>query len=149
MKLLRKDDIHLYEEISCRSEVFLKIAEYVMKSGRITDQAQFCNELKKREEESSTGFGNHVAIPHCQSEIVKEAGIIILRNNKEIEWNSIDELPVNVFICLFVPAKDSSLHLKMLSKLARKLIHEEFIDILKKKNEEEILKEVNAILEGD
>ena len=59
-----------------------------------------------------------------------------------IEWQSIDQEPVEAAVCLLAPDDKNDFHLKALSKLARRLMHEDFVDILKTAEKEQILMEI-------
>jgi len=98
-----------------------------------------------REKLDSTGFGNGVAIPHAKIDGLKNPMIAIIKFSKKIEWDAIDDKPVNVVIPLIMPANDEgNLHLKIISSFARKLAHNEFIEKLN--NEMDSLKLYNYII---
>ena len=73
---------------------------------------------------------------------IKEAGILFVRMKHKIEWKSIDEKPVEAAVCLLAPDDKNDFHLKALSKLARRLMHEDFVDILKTAEKQQILSEI-------
>lgn len=80
-----------------------------------------------REAEYSTGLGFGFAIPHCRTDAVPRASLVVLKLVRPIDWGSNDGQPVSVVMLLTVPAGDTTgAHMKVFAKLARKLMHEEF-----------------------
>jgi len=80
-----------------------------------------------REVTYSTGLGYGFAIPHCSASAVSCASLVVLKLANPIEWGSTDGQPVRIVLLLTVPASDQGgTHLKVLAKLSRKLMHEDF-----------------------
>ena len=80
-----------------------------------------------REASYSTGFGYGFAIPHCKTNAVQANSLVLLKLREPIQWGSLDESPVKVVILLVVREGDgASQHLKVISTLARQVMHEEF-----------------------
>ena len=141
-----RENIDLNFSTSTKEETLNNIAQMAFDLGRVTDKETFFEALCDREKESTTGFGNGIAIPHARHNCVKNAGIIFIRCKKEIEWDSLDGEPVKVCLCLLAPDDKNDLHLKMLSKLARKLMYDDFIEILKYSPKEDVVKIINEII---
>lgn len=84
-----------------------------------------------REKMDSTGFGEQLAIPHAKVKRLKRPMVAVFRFKGGIDWESMDGKPVKVAIALIMPASDKdNTHLTILSKLSRKLVHQEFMDNL-------------------
>lgn len=147
MSLVTEKDIYLELNANTQEEALKELATIAFEQGKVDSAETFYQQLCLREKESTTGFGKGIAIPHARHTCVKNAGIIVARNNSELEWNSIDGSKVNVLICLIAPDDKNDFHLKMLSKLARKLIYDDFINILKTADTEELIKEINHVLD--
>lgn len=126
--------------------ILKELAALALSNGNTNDKDGLYLDLKAREQEGTTGFGKHIAVPHAKSDNVSKTGVLVGRTTNDIEWNAIDGQPVSTFICLLTPAGGGDEHLSMLSKLSRKLMHEDFVSILKNGSEEEILAQLNAIL---
>lgn len=102
---------------------------------RNIDEKELRDKFLEREELSTTGFGDHVAIPHAKIDGLKEPFISIIRFEGGIPWESLDDEDVKVAIALVMPDNDdANLHLKIIGKFARKLMKEGFIDNLLKDN---------------
>ncbi|GCF95935.1 PTS fructose transporter subunit IIA [Enterococcus florum] len=147
MEKLTQQDTNFHLEANTQKEALRQLAQLAFERGKVADAEIFYQELCKREEEGTTGFGNGVAIPHARHQIVKDAGVLVARCDNLLEWRAMDDEPVNVFICLIAPDDQNDFHLKTLAKISRRLIHEEFIDILKNGSEEEVLAEINQVIE--
>jgi PTS system nitrogen regulatory IIA component len=102
--------------------------------------------LLQREELASTGVGRGIAIPHPRYPLneLKEEIISTFFLEKEIDFGSIDGIPVFVLFLMLSP--EIRLHLRYLSKLSLCLRDDSFIDLLKKcKKAEEIFEKVEEI----
>jgi fructose-specific phosphotransferase system IIA component len=90
----------------------------------------------KREEEHSTGFGHGFAIPHCKNCAVQTNSLVVLKPRKPIPWDSLDGKPVTIVILVAIRETDPGVtHMKILSTLARKIMHEEFRQRLSRNEE--------------
>lgn len=109
--------------------------------GKITSSQDFEDAIYSREAESTTGIGMSVAIPHGKSATVKEPSVVFGRNQKGINWNSLDGEPSKLIFMIAVPEdnKDDA-HLKILQMLSRKLMDNTFRDqLLQAKGKEEVM----------
>lgn len=80
-----------------------------------------------REAQYTTGFGHGFAMPHCKTRSVAANSIVLLKLAKPVAWESVDDEPVKVVILLVIRDGDSaSEHMKLISHLARQIMHEEF-----------------------
>ena len=61
-----------------------------MSDGAISDRAAFIADVWLREAEGSTGFENHIAIPHGKSSAVKQTTLAIGRTQQDIPWETLD-----------------------------------------------------------
>ncbi|MDD9197067.1 PTS IIA-like nitrogen regulatory protein PtsN [Aliivibrio sp. S3MY1] len=77
--------------------------------------------LLNREKMGSTGIGNGIAIPHGRIFNCENAVAVLLQCQEPIEFDAIDNRPVDVLFALLVPDEQCKLHLKTLSCVAEKL----------------------------
>jgi nitrogen PTS system EIIA component len=76
--------------------------------------------LKRRENLGSTGIGRGIAIPHCRSLVVNRLRVAFGRKNGGVEYNAIDNQPVNYFFLIVAPPLEvSNQYLPVLGKLAQ------------------------------
>lgn len=141
--VLRKKLILIGLEATNKDEVFHAIANIFYKEGYISDIDKFVESVYEREAEGVTGIGNHVAIPHGKSEVVKQNGVIVATLKNEIEWESLDDTGAKVVV-LFAVGDDSEgakEHLRMLSMFARNLGKDEVVaKLLEAQTQEDVIK---------
>jgi fructose-specific phosphotransferase system IIA component len=98
---------------------------------RIADQKLVVQAVLLREEEGTTGFGQGIAIPHGKSGGVLEPTLLVGRLATPVDWQAMDDAPVDILFLILVPETSHQEHLQLLAKLARKLMHEEFVATLR------------------
>ncbi|SMQ85824.1 PTS IIA-like nitrogen-regulatory protein PtsN [Devosia lucknowensis] len=84
-------------------------------------QEQILATLEGREELGSTGLGNGIAIPHGKVQGLKGVIAIFVRLDGPIEFDAVDDQPVDLVVMLLAPVGAGADHLKALSKVARLL----------------------------
>lgn len=75
--------------------------------------------LKEREEQISTGIGSGVAIPHAFSDSVDKVIAAFARSENGVDFEALDNAPVNFVILFIVPKKEYNMHLQTLAAIAR------------------------------
>jgi nitrogen PTS system EIIA component len=83
--------------------------------------------LTERERLGSTGFGNAIAIPHGKIEGLDHIVAIFVRLAQPIDFQSIDQLPVDIVFCLLSPPDAGADHLKALAQVSRWLRDSHFV----------------------
>lgn len=117
-------------------EVIKQVADLAYDAGYIDNKEAYLEALLMREREGTTGFGFGVAIPHGKCEAVKETGIVICKLQDAIPWRAIDDKPVELIIGIAVSLKHTHQeHLAMISKLARAVMKESFLETIKTSND--------------
>lgn len=99
-------------------------------SGRINDPILFKEMILKREEQSSTGIGGGIAMPHAKTKAVNEATVVFAKSAKGVEFESLDDEPARIFFMIAAPEGAGNVHLRTLASLSRLLIDSEFIEQL-------------------
>lgn len=127
MTLIAKELIDLRQNCRSKQEIFEQVASLAFHQERITNPVKIVEGLFQREAQTSTGMIDGFAIPHTQNEAVKLPSIIILRNDVEIEWETLDNSDVKIILAILIPKQaEDNLHLTILSALSRKLMDEKF-----------------------
>ena len=75
--------------------------------------------LKERERQISTGIGSGVAIPHAFSDSVDKVVAAFARSKTGVDFEALDNAPVNFIILFIVPKKEYNMHLQTLAAIAR------------------------------
>ena len=81
-------------------------------------QHELLESLMAREQMGSTGIGNGIAIPHGRLANCNQVIAILLTTDEPIEFDAIDNRPVDIFIALFVPENACKEHLSTLQSIA-------------------------------
>lgn len=102
-----------------------ELANTFLTKGVVTNDSVYLEAVMKREEESTTGIGFGVAIPHGKSAAVAEPSLAFGRSQAGIQYDSMDGRPVHLMFLIAVPETSNDEHLRILSKLSRKLMHED------------------------
>ena len=125
-ELLTPDLIKLELVANSKEEALNELVDVLAEADKLNSRDQFYQTILDREESSSTGVGHGVAIPHGKSEAVKEPALVFGKSDTGIDFDSRDGEPAKIFFMIAVPEKSSQEHLKILSGLSRKLMHDDF-----------------------
>lgn len=109
---------------------------------RLENVDKYVDDVKAREAMSTTGIGDGVAIPHAKSSWVKVPTVIVGKSLQGIEWESLDDEPVNLVFLIAVPEGEGSEHLKILQVLAVSLMDDEFKEEILATDNKELLCEM-------
>lgn len=131
MELFAQDHVLGVVDAADQADAFAALAAAAVKLGVATDATAVSADLAERELEATTGFGGGVAIPHSKTDNVSKATVLFARLATPLEWNSLDGEPVTTLISILVPKDGSDVHLQILAKLARQLMHEDFVGVLR------------------
>ncbi|QEQ97457.1 PTS IIA-like nitrogen regulatory protein PtsN [Neptunomonas concharum] len=88
--------------------------------------------LISRERLGSTGIGEGVAIPHCRLAGITEAIGALIHLSEPIDFDAIDNRPVDLLFFLLVPEEACEEHLNILGKLAESFSQEAIREQLRK-----------------
>ena len=124
--LLSEKTININLNANDKHEAISKMVDLIAKSNNITDVEGFKEEVLKRENISSTGIGEGIAIPHAKSEYVISPTIAIGIFPKKIDYSSVDSEKVDLIFLLAAPRNNDD-HLEVLSKLSSFLLDEKFV----------------------
>ena len=125
-----------------RDAAIAEMAQRLVGDGRVTDLEAFIDVVRRREEESPTGMEMGVAIPHGKSAAVSRAGVVFARSRQGIDFGSEEGVDSKLLFLIAAPESSADLHVTLLSRLARKLIHEDFRAALAEADTEEEAMEV-------
>lgn len=112
--------------------VLKELIEPLAAKGVVEDSDKFLEVVLKREKEYTTGIGMGIAIPHGKSSLVKKASLVFGKSKEGIDYNSLDGKMAHLFFLIAAPEDSDNLHLKILAKLSRSLMHKEVREELNK-----------------
>lgn len=79
-----------------------------------------------REEQGTTGLVDGFAIPHAENSNITQAALLIYKLKEPIEWESMDGQPIQFVFGILVPSMHKgTVHLKILSEIAKMLMKKE------------------------
>ena len=82
------------------------------------DSKELFNALITREKLGSTGFGDGIAIPHCRIASCTHVTGALVRLTNAVDFDAIDQQPVDLLFVLLVPLEATDEHLQILATLA-------------------------------
>ena len=133
-----------------KEEVIKELVDMLEQDGRIASARRVEEAVWKREAVYSTGLGYGIAIPHCQSNDIYSDSIGIIRLKKPVDWQAMDQQPVDLIFMLAVRKSGAhENHMKIFANLARKLVNEEFLGLMRgSKTAEEMISHLKDELKG-
>ncbi|MEN9017288.1 MAG: PTS sugar transporter subunit IIA [Hellea sp.] len=129
--IMNKDNLFHGKNILCdlnvtsKKQLLQEMATQLLKSMELTETDITCRDIvlaaMERERLGSTGVGSGVALPHARIEGIKDVYAIFARLETPIEYDSIDERPVDLVTLLLAPKNAGGAHLRALAKVSRTL----------------------------
>lgn len=125
--LIEPELVIVESESATKEEVIKEAVDQLYVLGRTTQPRAVEEALWQRESVYSTGFGQGFAIPHAKTNAVMTNSLLLLKLRSPVNWGSLDGEPVRTILLLTMRESDTANgHLNVFSKLARKIMHEEF-----------------------
>ena len=143
--LLDKNSISLNAAPADKKETLDLAVELMAKSGKLSDVEKYREQVYAREEESTTGIGEGIAIPHGKCDAVKAPGLAAMVIKNGVEYESLDGESVTLLFLIAAPNTKDNVHLDVLSKLSVMLMDENFTTSLRNaKSVDEFLQIIDA-----
>lgn len=140
---LTKKNIVIDLDAYSKEDAIRKLSKVLEQNGSVTDSDAFVIDVLERESLTTTGIGNNIAIPHGKSDAVKDTTLIFAKNKHFLDWNSLDGSKVNIIFLMAVNTNDAGKeHLKMLAKLAGRLMDDNFVAAIKQENDTDKLLQI-------
>jgi len=120
--------------VQCNSKkrILEIIADIAAKNNENIDSATVLNSLMSRERMGSTGIGNGIALPHGRLAGLEKVIAIVVTSTPAIDFDAIDEKPVDIFFALLVPEEQTEGHLQTLATVAGKLNDKDTIKAIRR-----------------
>jgi fructose-specific phosphotransferase system IIA component len=146
MSLFDEKLIFLNYDSKNKKDILKNLSKEIENLGYVDSHKKFSKALLEREKHSTTGIGFNIAIPHGKSPSVHEPFVAFAKPKRPVEWESLDDEPVEMIFLIGVPEQSANEHLKILQKLSVSLMDEKFRENLKEaETKEEILDLVKDI----
>ena len=114
-----------------KSQTLDAAVSLMTRSGKINDEEAYRKQVYAREEESTTGIGERIAIPHGKCDAVEKPGLAAMVIPGGVDFDSLDGAPVTLLFLIAAPNTEDNVHLDVLSKLSMMLMDEEFTKSLR------------------
>ncbi|ASI98309.1 PTS sugar transporter subunit IIA [Thermococcus celer] len=148
-EVIREELIKMELKKRNKREVILELIDLLYEYGVVKDKEKFFEDVWAREQITPTGVGFGVAIPHAKSSAVVSPVVAIGKSSRGVDFEAIDDKPVHLVFLIGVPENARDLHLKILSSLSRRLVHEEFREaLMRAKSPHEIVEILSKNIEG-
>ncbi len=129
--LLKKESISLKAAPTNKAECLEMAISLMEKAGNISDYKAYKEQVFFRETEGTTGIGDGIAIPHGKCDAVKSPGLAAMVIPDGVEYEALDGEPVDLLFLIAAPNTKDNIHLDVLAKLSRLLMHDDFVKALK------------------
>ena len=103
MAFVNEKNVLLHQNAANKDEALRTIADYAATLGLTDDADAVYEAFLAREDMGETGMTDGFAVPHAKTDAIKRAAVIVVKNNRALEWPSFDDKPVDVAISLLVP----------------------------------------------
>jgi fructose PTS system EIIA component len=130
-KVITEDLIDLNLKATTKMEVIEELTHLLYLNHCIDSEEGFIKDVLYREQEGVTGLEKGIAIPHGKSESVTKTTLAIGRTKQPVEWESLDDNPINIILLFAVKTSDATtVHIKLLQKVATLLADDEVLQSL-------------------
>ena len=138
--LINKKSISLNLKATDKSDAIDKLVDLVNNSGNLNNKEEYKKAIIARENQSTTGIGEGIAIPHAKTSSVKNACLAAAICKDGVDYESFDGSLSHLFFMIAAPEGANNTHLEVLSRLSTILMDEEFREkLINAKSEDEFL----------
>src|SRR3954452_23950179 len=126
--ILTKEQIITDLQATNRWEAIDELINNLVATGKIKPEHHdaISSVVKKRESSMSTGIGFGIGIPHASTDLIYEVVGALGRSKKGINFDALDNQPVNLVMLFLVPQGQFQKHLHTLANIAKLLHKKEF-----------------------
>ena len=124
--LLHKQGMNLDIKPKSKAECIDILVNLMDKTGNLNNKEEYKKAILAREDLSTTGIGDGIAIPHGKTKAVKKASLAAAVCKDGVDYDSLDGMPAELFFMIAVPDNSDNLHLEVLARLSTILMDEEF-----------------------
>lgn len=128
--ILSKDDVIACAKVASKRQLLQLVADKATAHAGL-DAGLVFETLMEREQLGSTGLGNGIAIPHGKLEGLKGVRAMFVRLDQPLDFEAVDDQPVDLIMVLLAPTGSGADHLKALAKVARLLRTEKLVGDLR------------------
>jgi fructose-specific phosphotransferase system IIA component len=124
--ILAPSCVHLDMDARDKTELLTKLVDVVVSTGGVKDRDTLLKVILDREKLMSTGIGYGVALPHGKSNVVERSVAALATLREPIDFDALDDKPVNIVLLLVGTEDNVGAHLRLLSRISRMVGSEQF-----------------------
>lgn len=127
LDFLTSSNVFIDVKAKSKKQVLQFLSDEAAKSTDI-DQRDIFDALLERERLGSTGVGKGIAIPHAKFKGLTKIVGMFVKLRQEVDFESIDDKPVDLIFLLMVPENAGADHLTALARISRFMRDSQNID---------------------
>src|SRR3954468_7036833 len=129
--ILSEEAVLVGTNITNKRDVLVKLSE---KAAALSGQpaSEIFQALNDRESLGSTGLGNGIAVPHGKFAALKGVMAVFLKLDRPVDFDAVDDQPVDIVMMLLAPMGAGADHLKALARVARILRTDSIVEDLRR-----------------
>ena len=124
-------------DVKSKKRALEELSNLVAQDQTQLDASDIFDSLISRERLGATGVGYGIAIPHGRIKNCEKITGAFIKLNEAVDFNTIDNLPVDILFTLIVPEESTDEHLQILAFLASMFSDKDFREKLRKSNSPE------------
>ncbi len=126
-EIIEPQRVAIDQPLASKKAVLEKLAEMLSSADTRLNHQEVFNSLVARERLGTTGLGEGIAIPHGRVPTQASSIGAFVRTAEPINFDAVDNAPVDLFFALCVPEDATDEHLKLLSALATRFSDREVV----------------------
>ena len=131
VELLPAKRLFLDVDVASRGELLGFFAQRASEL-ELVNRQECVQALADREELGSTGLGNGIAIPHARVRGLQQAAGMIATLRRPIDFEAVDQEPVDIAILVLLPEQSGGEQMKVLSRVAKVARQEQVMNALRR-----------------
>jgi len=139
--LLSPQKIFIDTEVSSKKKLLELIANITADPTRLPESIIYTN-LLNRERLGSTGLGQGFAVPHARLPDLEKTVGCFFRLKQPVNFESPDNLPVDLVFAIIIPQEATEEHLLILSSLARIFSDADICEAIRAANSKEEIEKI-------
>lgn len=145
--IIEKKGILIDLKSSDKTELLTRMGFFLASTYNLKNPDLIVQKILERETAMSTGIGFGIAIPHARLDTIERVYMIAGRCFEGVEFNAIDDKPVNLIFIIVSPVNTSTAHTQILSALSKIMCSEEMRKKLLRAHDAEEF--YNVLIEGE
>lgn len=129
--LMSKEAIKIHGHASSKMDAIDQMVSLMNKQGNVSDKEAYKEAVIERENLSTTGMVDGIAIPHARTTAITRAGIAAMTLPEGVDYQSMDGQPTTLIFLIGAPDNGDNVHLQVLSELSTLLMDHDFCEDLK------------------